>query len=287
MKLVIFALIIVTSFSAANATESNMTLSENITLNHSLNVTVTQSQAKSQQLQPKTIGDMSQNDLKNLLNEKTDQIITTLWQTTSITEFDAISHTLLGFILGFFGTMVIEIAREARGRNAIRRLLRADILRIHRNVHQNLNLCTQLSQNSNDQHVFLNNIRIVPDLENLQQLGASQQFNFWQTIISSTQLVLLQQEQIRNAQFVYDASRTYNNTIESLINGIPSTSSPYMVVGGKQLLANNIFVGRRNMNQAHQVLTELCMGLIPLHQSFLQVTRSALISLRVRESEIP
>ena len=59
-----------------------------------------------------------------------------------------------------------------------------------------------------------------------------------------------------------------------------------MIVGAKQSLAQNIFVTRRNMNWSHTVLTDLYTGLIPLHESFLNITRATLLSLRVKEEQI-
>ncbi|MEX2193153.1 MAG: hypothetical protein WD717_07225 [Nitrosarchaeum sp.] len=241
-------------------------------------------QINSQNSNPNSISNMNEEELKKIFQDKTDQINTTLWKTTAISDLTSISLTLLGFALGLIGASLIDLGKEYRSKNDIKKLLEDDLLRIHNNIANNRNICKNLKDDMGKQHEFLNKIKTYPDIVKFQELGVEQAFNFWHTIISSTMLIKLKKEQIKNSQIVFDLLRKYNISIQQIMyaqNTLSTlTTNPLIPVLMNLLLEN------RNMTHAHTILTTLSTGLIPIHEGFLNITKTALISLGKKENEL-
>ncbi len=241
-------------------------------------------QDRSQDLKSNTIVNMTEDKLEKIIQDKTDQINSTLWKSAALSDFMQISLTLLGFALGLIGAFLIELAREQRSKKDIIKLLKDDLIRIQSNIQDNLSMCTKLANNAENQHEFLSEIKTSSDIINFQKLGANQEFNFWHTIISSTMLIKLKKDQIKNTQIVYDLLKKYNDTINSIMYAYDPTSNIRTfstVPACMELILNT-----RSKQYAHKILNELCLGLIPIHNSYLDIIKTALSSLKIKEKKL-
>lgn len=230
------------------------------------------------------LSNLSKEELNNMIQDKTNQINTTIWNSSKISDFTQYSLTFLGFALGLIGAYLIDVGKEIRSKNEITDLLKDDLLRIHKNIKTNLELCKKLSIDVGLQHEFLNEIKSIPDIINFQKLGAQQEFNFWNTILSSTMLIRLKKNQIKNIQTVYDLLKKYNMSIHSIMYE-QNPESQITTLPAIPILMN-LLLENRSMNHAHRLLSEVCQGLISIHESYQEILRAALLSLKVKESEL-
>lgn len=227
---------------------------------------------------PVLIRDMTEEQLSSLIDENIKKIESTEWQTTFLSVSASTSYSLLGVLIGFAGAIAIDNSKEIRSIKAIRKLLRDDLLRIHGKIHHNLNRCNHLIVSASFQHEFLNRICTISDLEIIVDLGETQQFNFWQTVVSSTQLILLKKEDIQNAQKTYDELEKYNSRIESVLGRRNPSTAPYSLSALRYVIHDDI-ISRKNRNKAHFDLVKSCQSLVSIHGDYLKIVDEAITSL--------
>lgn len=217
-----------------------------------------------------TVKDMTIGEFKKLVNDSVAEISTSDYNRATLEIYAALSYTIIGGLLGFLGSLIIELIKSENAKQKIRELCLRDLLRLEKNLRSNYVICHEMIINRSERHNFLDGIRAVPDLENLENLAASQQFNFWPTIISSTQLIQLKYMEIGKLQTVYDLTMKYNSRIEYMVNGIPAHDVPYVIRGAKQILAEEIFI-LHNPLGAELALSSLSAGLRDVHQALYDI----------------
>jgi len=275
--LVIVLLII--SHSNAYAEEFSKNLSETIKITDDNEVSLTM--IKSQNLEP-TMKDMTVEEFKKIVNDSVAEIGVTDYTRATFEMYTIFSSVIIGGLLGFTGSLGVELVKKIAAQTKIRKLCLSDLDRLEKNLRNNFVVCHEININRHERHNFINGINTIPDLENLQNLGASQQFNFWLTIISSTYLIQLKSEEIGKLQTLYDLTMKYNRYVEHLINGIPAPDLPYVVRGAKQTLAQEILV-MRNPLGAEVALVDLCNGLMFTHQALYDEIISTIKTIHVKD----
>lgn len=260
---VLMIVLLVFSSSNAYAEEFSRNLNETakITDNENSSIILVKSQNVEQ-----TMKDMTITEFKKIVNDSVSEIAVSDYTRAALETYTVLAAALIGGLIGFLGSLGIELIKKSAAITKIRELCLKDLIRLERNLRNNYVVCHEMEIDGHERHNFINGINTIPDLENLQNLGASQQFNFWSTIISSTYLIQLKSDEIGKLQTLFDLTMKYNRYVEHMINGIPAHDLPYVVRGAKQTLAHQIF-DLHNRVGAEVELIDICHGLLSMHQA--------------------
>lgn len=217
------------------------------------------------------LNEMTVEELEQMFNRLSDRVIEeakkAARESTEITGYITLYAAGIGAVIGFIGSMALVKLQDYQIKNRIRNLLITDVKRLRRNLQNNITVCDQLINNQTERSSFITRVNSIVDIsERLDDLAAVQEFNFWQTILSSTRMILLKESEIKQIQGLYDLSRIYNSSIES------------MLALARYHLAYVIFQ-QQDRRRAADILDDLCHGLLSQHNFLLELVNKTLEEL--------
>ena len=211
---------------------------------------------------------LTKDEFQKIIQNQTDQLVEEGYGSTVLSQVVSLGGVALGAIIAILGSLGVNSWLTNKDIRAIEALILKDVRRIKRNVEYNHKECVKIINDPTIRLQFIQNITTVPDLQNLQELGSEQVFNYWNTIISSSKLIHLGSEKISQIQSCYDLTQDMNHDINAIQNGGRLKNSILASHGAKIDITNHLFGGTRNESDASDVLLDLCKGLKSMHEEY-------------------
>lgn len=236
-----------------------------ITINEIKNTNIENSD-KIRAIESKKISEATLGDLEKIISNTGINVAKSNYDATILNTTTALVGIGIGTILGFLGALGIETIKEKKAKNKIIKLLKNDLNRIIENIRICRKRCHEMVVNENKRKAFIK--KVQSNSSYLKQLGASEEFNYWNAIMGSTYFITLNEKTIKHAQIAHDLVITYSDRIDHFVSGHEIKTMATKTISIRENLEEHF--RSKDFETAETIFVKGCEDMIKMHDQVLE-----------------